>query len=88
MSEIQERINKLQAINDWLNEDSNTMERLLKLRLLHDDWEYVSEERWQTFLVDAEEVLHYLRVRAEFQLRDAIDSADPKNLRIINGKEH
>jgi hypothetical protein len=83
MSEIQ----KLQAINDWLNDETNTSRRLLKLRELSDDWQYVSEERWQTFLVDVEEVLYYIRVQAKIQLRDAIHSADPKMKRVIVGKD-
>jgi hypothetical protein len=82
MSEIQ----KLQAINDWLNEN-NTIEKLLYLRELSDDWQYVSEERWQTFLVDAEEVIYRARIIAERQLRDAIHSADPKMKRVIVGKD-
>jgi hypothetical protein len=82
MSEIQ----KLQAINDWLNEN-NTIEKLLYLRELSDDWQYVSEERWQTFLVDAEEVIYRARIIAEIQLRDAIHSADPKMKRVIVGKD-
>lgn len=82
MSEIE----KLQAINDWLNEN-NTIEKLLYLRELHDDWQYVSEERWQTFLVDAKEVIYRARIIAERQLRDAIHSADPKMKRVIVGKD-
>jgi len=81
-----EKIKKLQAISEWLNHVS--VNDFSWLRNKHmTDWEYVSEERWQMFLSDVDEVLYRLRIEASRQLRNEIDSANPKMKRLFNDNE-
>jgi len=80
-------IEKLSAINEWLKAIKTTDFHWLRKKHMNDDWEYVSEDRWQTFIDDADEVLYRLRSEASIQLRDAIHKANPRNKRLINGDE-